>query len=176
MARKRPALGTGLRYVFTVLLGMTLSMVIAFVAVRSLTRGTEFTTETNSRQVAAAWALRNCANELTRLCNALVDAVPKPSTALPLGTRAWLAEKFQSDIDALRRELGSAELQDFTQARSLVDACARLSSVALHPEDPALRRVALNEIRSAVDAANSYIRDNALERRVALPITPLRAE
>lgn len=177
MARRgAPVLGTGIRYVLSVLAGMTLSMLIAFAAVRTLTRGTVFVTEVSTRQVAAAWALRSCANELTRLANSFSDAVPMPSGALALGTRTWLAEKFQDEVDTLRQRLGAGELQGLSQARALADACARLSSMALHPEDAALRAAARAEIQSAVEDANAYVRENGLERRVALPITPLRAD
>lgn len=174
--RGAPALGTGLRYVLTVLAGMTLSMVIAFVAVRTLTRGTQFSMEANTREVSAAWALRNCANELTRLTNAFVDAVPVPSSTLTLGTRTWLAEQFQDEVDSLRRQAGAGELQDLSPSRALADACARLSSMALHPEDAGLRTAAMQEVRRAVDGANTYVREKGLERRVALPITPMRGQ
>ena len=176
MARRgRPALGTGIRYVFTVLLGTTLSMVIAFVAVRALTRGTQFNFDATTAQVEAAWNLRNCANELTRLTNAMLDAVPTPSAPPALATRTWLAEGFQDDVEALRSELGAGNIQDYAEARGLMDACARLAALALHPNDAGLRATAHAEIARAVDAANEQIRRSGLERRVALPITPLRA-
>lgn len=175
MARRNAGvLGSGPRYVLTVLLGMSASMVVAYGMVRVMTKDTVFAPDADAGAVDRAWTLRACANELTRLANAFSDAAPSPAAPLSPGTRLWLRQSFQDEVTTLQRELAGDRLAGEAPTRELLAACARLSSMALHSDDAALRRVAYDDIRRALGAVESYIAEKRLQRRIALPVTPLR--
>lgn len=167
-------LGTGLRYFLTVLLGMTLSIVIAYGAVRLLTRGTVPVRDATASEVDAGWRLRAAGNELARLGNAFLDAVPQAVATIPPTTRQWLEGEYTADIAAAQRELGSESLIRYAPARRLLDGCGRLAALANHPEDLALRKAAFGDLRQALEELRDYLRVSGLQRHIALPETPLR--
>lgn len=173
--RKGSVLGTGLRYVVTVLVGTTLSMAIAYAAVRVLTRGTTFVGDTTTAEVQRGWDLRAAANELTRLANEFVDAVPTPATPLSDRAKTWLRSEYPNEMQALQTALSTEAMLDLAPARELLSACGRLRALALHPDDAGLRGSVLNEIKSALDGADNYLRERHLQGRIALPVTPFRS-
>lgn len=167
-------LGTGFRYFLTVLVGMSLSIVIAYGAVRLLTRGTVPARDATASEVDAGWRLRAAGNELARLGNAFTDAVPaEVATILPT-TRQWLEGEYVAAIAVVQRELGSDALIRYAPARRLMDACGRLSALGNHPEDLSLRKAALGDLSQALDELRVYLRQSGIQRHVALPETPLR--
>lgn len=167
-------LGTGLRYFVTVILGMTASMAIAYGLVRALTANTTLGEPASSAAVERAWDLRACANDLTRLANAFTDAVPTPATPVVGGTARWLRTEFQAELNAVHDALSKGELLDLPSTRDLLEVCTRMSAMAMHPDDAALRGAVFAELRRALDALDAYLRESGLRARIALPVTPLR--
>lgn len=174
--RNRPLLGTGGRYVITVLIGTTLSMLIAYAAVRALTRGTTVAAPPAQAEARQAHELRIAANELARLTNEILAAMPPAGAALPPSVKQWLEGQCQEDLEAVRQELLTPPLSQAPPARHLAAACARLASLALHPEDLALRKLARAEVAGALTSLDDLIRMRGLSRHVAVPATPLHAE
>lgn len=167
-------MGTGLRYFFTVLIGMTVSMVLAFTTVRLLTRGTTYVGDLSPQERDRAWALRETANEMARLIHAFQEAVPARSAPPAPGTLRWLREELPGRIQALDARLATPSLVDLPEAKALRAAGERLKTLGLHPQDPALRSAALGEIRGALDDIDQYLNAPQRHGRIALPAPPPR--
>ena len=159
----------------TVLLGTTLSMAIAYAAVRTLTRGTTYVGGADTAAVQRGWDLRAASNELTRLANEFLDAVPTPATPLSDRAKAWLRSDYPTEMEALQSALSTEAMLNLSPARDLLSACGRLRAMALHPDDAGLRGAVLNEVKSALDSVDAYLREQHLQGRIALPVTPLRS-
>jgi len=167
-------LGTGLRYFLTVLVGMSVSMLIAYATVRTLTRGTTFVVELSPAERDRAWALRESANELARLANEFQDAIPAQGAPPAIGTLRWLRAELPERLRALDSTLTNGPLGKVPEAQALHAAGERLKVLALHPQDAPLRTATLEEIRRAIEGIDEYL--NAPQRRghIALPTIPLR--
>ena len=133
-----------------------------------------FGPEPDTAAVALGWDLRSSANELARLTNEFTNAVPSPAAAQAPQTAAWLRGAYPESIEALQTQLSTEALLNTPPARDLLSACGRLRAMALHPDDANLRGAVLAEVRNALDAVDRYLKDTNLQRRIALPVTPLR--
>ena len=156
-------LGTGLGYFLTVMLGMSVSMMIAYLTVRTLTRGTTFVVEMSPAERNRVWVLREAANELARLSQEFQSAVPERSAAPAPATQHWLREELPERLRALDASLAEAQLTTNPEAQALSAAGERLKILATHPQDKALRDAALAEVQSALDEVEEYL--NMPQRR-----------
>lgn len=169
MGRSGGTLGTGLRYFLTVLLGMSLSMVLAYGTVRYLTRGTTFVMDLSPQERDRAWALRAAANALARSCNEFQEAMPVGAATPAAGTQRWLQESWLAALDEASASLEVEGLMTLPEAVALRGAMDRTRTLARHPDDAALRKAVLGEVARALEGVNALLNTPRLRGSVALP-------
>jgi len=166
--RKPPLLGTGFRYIFTLVVGMTLSMVLAYGTVRLMTRGMELRVPVDEALVDRAWRHRENANALIQIAN---EYCQHPQGTLTRTSPLLL--EYRARIDEVRDRMSAQHLLQDPPARTLLAAADRAASMLLHPGDLALRAAALGELRAALEELDQFLERGGARRRVGIPPTPV---
>jgi hypothetical protein len=155
----------------TLLLGCLCSMGISFLLVRHMTRNLVIVERVNPETIQGAELLRSNANKLSDLTQDFLGHFPEGQVAPVPMVEAWLERDFKPRAYSLVKDIewesslpgGNAVVH--SQAFSdVLEAARRLYVSARHPDDAELRRLAVEDVRRALDVAETHISELKIGR------------
>jgi hypothetical protein len=166
----------GKRFLFVcVTLGLTLiSTIVSFFTVQLLTRSpTEDGTPDLARQRQTV-LLRAFATELTGACNAYAANLSRADNVVSTDMQSWIDRAFRRDIRFLEQRMGDNPMENLNPFNDLRAAVGRCASMARNPQDAALRKVALDDARRAIEGVHDFGAENGMTRVTGGRPSPVR--
>lgn len=155
----------GLRYAMMLLGGCLLSMMTSFAVIRLLTQDKTMVAKVDRHTFESANQLRVWSNEMLDLTRAYLTHVPSEGQGSSTAARTWLSREIRPRLSRLRQQLDETRL-DQAPYTVLLAALGRFESLLAHPEDGALRRMALAEVYRAAHSVEAYLSSLGLQDRV----------
>ncbi len=172
------------RFGLLTLAAMLASVALSYTVVRHMTRNVTMLQQLPRETVDFARQTRAACNTLAELANELAFRVPPHAPAPNQDALAWMRGPFQVRLRALQQQLGSNTAWPKGSATALTKnlharlaaAADRAAALAARPEDNALRKRALTDIRDAVHAAETWLLESGAARHMPAPRIPLSTQ
>jgi len=152
-------------------LGGVAGMGVSYAVVRHLTRSLTLVPAVDQKALFVAKALRAQTNQMILLMLEFLDHVPLDAKAPPPETFSWIqrdfsprAQSFRAALDAAPAFPGPPGLRSELRA-----AAERISNMAAHPGDLALRKAALGDVRRSAQHTEEYITQLGMDRYITEP-------
>jgi len=160
-----------------------MSVWISYSLVRHWTRGAAIVTPLTPETLRIARQFREVSNRLAGLANEYVFRFPKAAKAPGEEGRIWIQNQFRPEVMALQQILsgggqrdGSGRNASAQKAHGMLAAAVdRAAAAASRPDDAALAKRALLDIRAAVRAAEAWIAHSGAEPRMDTPAVSFSA-
>ncbi len=164
-------------------LACLMSVWTSYSIVRHWTRGSTIITPLTADTLHFARQFRDVDNRLAELSNEYVFRFPKARKSLDKEGNAWIQNRFRPEITVIQQRLSDAHQWNQSSKNSsaqkvhgaLSAAVDRASAAASRPDDAALAKRALLDIRAAVRAAELWITHAGAEPRMDAPATSFSA-
>lgn len=160
-----------------------MSIWISYSLVRHWTRGATIVTPLTPETLRVARQFREASNRLAALANEYTFRFPKAAIAPEKEGQAWMQNHFRPESMALQKIL-SGDHQWGLPGRdpaarkvheTLTAAADRVAAAASRPNDAALAKRALLDIRAAVRAAEAWIARSGANPRLDTPAVSFSA-
>lgn len=160
-----------------------MSVGISYSLVRHWTRGATIVTPLTPETLRVASQFREVSNRLATLANKYLFRFPKAASAPGEEGRTWMQNHFRPEAMALQQMLAGDHQRSLpgrdVAARkvhgALTAAADRAAAAAARPDDAALAKRALLDIRAAVRMAEAWIARSGAERRLDSPAVSFSA-